>query len=328
MRVARFRHYGPPGVLQVEAGSLLDPPPGCVRVRVHAAALNPVDCKIRSGMLRVVARHPPPQTTGLDLSGVVDVVGEGVTHLRPGQEVWGCTTPGHGTCGDYSIVPASHLATKPEGLSHAESAALAMVGQTVLQAFELVDFAPGSRLLVLGGSGGVGSVAVQLARAAGWVVSATCSGPNVEWVRRLGATDVVDYRTDDPSHRLPPQDCVLDTVGDPVLARRCLRRGGTTLALVGGIARMAERIGPTAGTVLALGTMGYRRVAARARGRRLVPVLRRPRATDLDRLRARVEAGHLEPCIEAAYPLDRIVEAHRHVESGRTRGKVVVSLDP
>ena len=327
MRTARFRRYGPPDVIRIEDGPRPDAARGCVRVRVMAAALNPVDCKIRSGMLRAVVRHSLPQTTGLDLSGIVDAVGEDVTRLQPGDAVWGSTTPGYGTCSDYAIVPAAHLARKPERLTHGEAAALTMVGQTALQALRLAEIAPGSRLLVLGGSGGVGSVAIQIARASGCDVSATCSAPNVDWVRRLGAAAVVDYRTADPARSLPPQDYVLDTVGDPPLAVRCLRRGGTALALVGGIARTADRVGPSAGTALALGAMAYHRVSARARGRRVVSVLRRPEPTDLDALGALVDAGKLEPCIEAVYGLDDIVRAHRRVESGRTRGKVVVSLE-
>jgi NADPH:quinone reductase-like Zn-dependent oxidoreductase len=264
--------------------------------------------------------------TGLDVAGVVEAVGPGVSRLRVGHEVWGSTVPGYGTCAELAVVPADHLGPRPASLDPVEAASLPMVGLTALQALEAGGARPGHRLLVLGGSGGVGTAAIQIARARGLTVAVTCSPQNADLVEALGVDTWVDYTTADPARRLPPQDRVLDAVGDPDVALRCVRRGGAVVAIVGGVASLARRFGPVPGLALALGRMAWNRGRAAIRGRRVLHLLRRPGAEGLAELGQMVEAGRLRPSIQAVYPLAGIRRAHAHVESGRTRGKVVVRI--
>ena len=197
-----------------------EPGPGQVRVRVHAAAVNPADIKIVGGQwaARFIHARVSPLVPGYDLSGVVDRVGEGVTDLAVGDAVFGHLpyrrTTRQGTWAQWITIDAEQIAPKPEGVEHATAAAAATVGLTALQALrDVARLQAGSRLLVLGASGGVGCLAVGIGKRLGARVTGVCSGYAVDFVRELGAEAVIDRQTSDPLAPAEPFDVIFDTTG-------------------------------------------------------------------------------------------------------------------
>ena len=311
MRAAVVGRYGPPDVVSVE--QVPDPVPGKGRVlvRVHAASVNSGDARIRGcrfprgfglpGRLALGLRGPRRQVLGAVYSGVVEAVGPGVSGVTVGAEVCGMTGSAMGAHAELAAVRADRMVPTPAGVGHEQAAAI-LFGASTARHF-LGDLAgPGRRVLVNGGSGAVGTAAIQLAHLAGAHVTAVCSGRNADLVRSLGADEVVD-RTRTAVLDLPERyDVVLDTVGnlDRRTGRRLLAPGGTLLLAVAGLAD----------TVLARGDV------------RAGPATEDPNAFTW--LLDRVAAGELRAVVERTLPLSQIVEAHRLVDSGRKVGNVVV----
>jgi NADPH:quinone reductase-like Zn-dependent oxidoreductase len=325
MRAIVARRYGGPDVLELREVDRPAPGDGEVLVEVHAAAVNPYDWHHLTGTPYIVRpgaglrapRHPVP---GMDWAGRVAAVGRGGSRFRPGDEVYGMS---RGAFAEYLCAPADALAAKPANLTFAEAAAVPMAGLTALQALRRGRLRPGHRVLVNGGSGGVGTFAVQLARALGAEVTAVCGTRNVEQARALGAAHVVDYTREDLLARLAalggPYDVVLDLVGNHSLAdrRRALRPDGT-LVLVGG-PKDNRWTGPLGALLAATAAGPFLR-------RRMVGMLATVRRADLDALRDLHEAGSVRPVVERAYPLHRVPEALARLAAGHTRGKLVVTV--
>ncbi len=212
MRAARIHGYGGAEVLRVESTPVPTAGPGQVRVRIVASGVNPLDWKLREGWLKDIAPRALPFTLGSDLSGVVDQVGAGVSELGKGWEVFGRVgLQSEGTFAEYAVAVASDLVAKPKYLSHLEAAALPLAGSAARAA--LAGLREGDRVLILGGAGGVGHLAVQLAKLYGAWVAATASRSNLEFVSSLGADAVVERDRSDLSSVLAPVDLVIDTVG-------------------------------------------------------------------------------------------------------------------
>ena len=215
MKAIRIHSYGDVDTLSYEDAPLPEPGPADVRVRVHAAAVNPVDWKIRAGYLAAMVPHQMPLTLGWDVSGVVDQVGADVTHLSIGDAVY--SRPDitrDGSYAEYVVVRASEVAAKPGTLSHNEAAAVPLAGLTAWQGlFDHAHLKAGERVLIHAGAGGVGSFAIQLAKWAGAHVIATASAANEALVRGLGADEFVDYRSQQFEEVLAKVDVVLDTIG-------------------------------------------------------------------------------------------------------------------
>jgi NADPH:quinone reductase-like Zn-dependent oxidoreductase len=286
------------------------PLPTEVLVRVHAAAVNPVDWKSRVTGGFGLWGEPP--VLGYDLSGVVEAVGPGVTTLAPGDEVFGMPRfpQQGGTYAEYVTAPARQLLQKPAQLSHVEAAALPLAGLTAWQA--LVDTAhlqPGWRVLVHAAAGGVGHLAVQIAKARGAYVIGTATAAKHDTVRRLGADEVVDYRTVDFARAVHEVDVVLDPVGGDYVERslHTLREGGTLITLPA----------PLAPDVLA---------RAADRSIHAAWVLVEPDPTGLRNITALVEDGTLRPLVDRVFPLARAADAHTYGEAGRTTGKIVLEV--
>ncbi|WP_424211653.1 NADP-dependent oxidoreductase [Streptomyces sp. BI20] len=285
------------------------PEPGLneVLVRVRAAGVNPVDWKTRaSGGL--ISWGPVP-AVGWDVSGVVEAVGPGVGHLRPGDEVFGMPSfPAQaGAYAEYVVGPARQFAPKPAGLDHVAAAALPLAGLTAWQA--LVDTAgvgPGTRVLVHAAAGGVGHLAVQIAKARGAYVIGTASAGKHGLVRELGADEVVDHRAVRFEEVVAPVDVVLDAIGGENAERslRVLRPGGRLIVLPGPDAVPA--------TVPAGVTAQW--------------VLVEPDGLGLRELTALVDAGRLRPVVEEVLPLAQAPKAHEIGERGRVTGKLVLSV--
>ncbi|MFF4749057.1 zinc-binding dehydrogenase [Streptomyces sp. NPDC002514] len=313
MRAVVQDRFGDRGVLRLAEVERPEPIPTEVLVRVHAAGVNPVDVKTRQGQGMAGIVGEPPFILGWDVSGVVAETGFGVTTLRPGDEVYGMPRFPHqgGGLAEYVTAPSRHFARKPAGLSHTEAAALPLAGLTAWQI--LVDTAalePGQRVLVHAAAGGVGHLAVQIAKARGAHVIGTARSAKHDFLRALGADETLDYSAVAFEDAVHDVDLVVDNIGDPEHQRRSLdvlRPGGLLIAVPDGVdPAVAEQ--------------------ARARGLRACSFLVEPDLGGLEQLTGLVEAGKLRPEVSAVLPLADAAKAHELIESGRTQGKVVLSV--
>ncbi|MDG9717324.1 NADP-dependent oxidoreductase [Streptomyces sp. DH24] len=310
MRVISQDVLGGPEVLRTVEVERPAPRPNEVLVRVRAAGVNPTDWKHRQhgGFL-----GEPPFTLGWDVSGVVEAVGIGVARFRPGDEVFGMLPYpfGHGSHAEYVTGPARAFAHKPASIDHTQAGALPLVSLTAWQALvETADLREGQRVLIHAAAGGVGHVAVQIAKARGAHVIGTASAGKHDFLRSIGVDEPVDYRETDFADVVKDADVVLDTLGEDTSVRslRVLRPGGIVVSIlpVGSdeFPREAERLGVRAVRML---------VDASHSGMRAVAEL--------------VEAGKLRPTIERTFPLAEAARAHALGDTGRTTGKLVLLAD-
>ena len=322
MRAVVQHRYGPPSVLTSTEVARPAPGRGDVLVRVRAASVHPGDHFVMTGepyLLRLAfgLRRPRHGILGRDLAGVVAAVGRDVTALRPGDEVFGWSTAG--TLAEYACVAADQLVPVPAGLSFVDAAAVPTSGMTALQALrDVADVRPGRTVLVIGASGGVGSFAVQIAKALGAEVTGVCSTRNLDLVRSLGADHVVDYTTTDVTSAGRRYDVVLDNVETRPLAavRRVLTPTGT---LVPNSGRGGRWVGPVGRIVRARLLSGFTR-------QRLAPFLSVEKRRDLLALADLLATGRVRPVVDRTYPLDEAAAALQHVGTGHARGKVVVTV--
>jgi NADPH:quinone reductase-like Zn-dependent oxidoreductase len=314
MKAVAFARYGGPEVLEVRDIPVPEPRSGQVRVRVRASTINPLDWKIRQGKMRLMMPAHFPRVGGWDLAGEVDRVGPRVTGLAPGDAVMGSADPrGNGAHAEYCVVAARYLIPKPPELSDAQGAALVGSGITALQMVrELGRAKAGERVLVIGASGGVGHLAVQLAKADGARVAAVCSTRNEGFVRDLGAEAVFPY------DRGPiPEGERFDVILDTVKARsfrsllKHLQPGGRYVATLPDPVGMALQW-----PLLPFG------------GRRCRFVMAFPTRTRLSAVATLAAAGTLRPVIARTVPLEGVAEAQAESETGRVRGKLVVAVVP
>ncbi|WP_329565555.1 NADP-dependent oxidoreductase [Kitasatospora sp. NBC_01266] len=310
MTAVAFEEPGGPEVLRVVERERPVPGPTEILVRVHAAGVNPVDWKTRAAGVLLV---PGEGIVGWDVSGVVEAVGLGVTLFRPGDEVYGM--PGFprmvGAYAQYVAAPARHFAPKPAGLDHVRAAALPLAALTAWQA--LVDTAAlreGQRVLVHAAAGGVGHLAVQIAKAYGGYVIGTASAGKHEFVRGLGADEVIDYTAVDFASVVSDVDVVIDPIAGDYQERSLsvLRSGGTLITLP---ARETEAIAS----------------AAAARSIRSGFMLVEPDRRALLAITELVETGRLKVHIDAVFPLADAAKAHGLGETGRSTGKLVLTVD-
>lgn len=318
MKAVIQREYGPPDVL---GHTDLDIPavgPDQVRIRVQAAGVDPGVWLFLTGrpwLVRAAAgirapRHPVP---GRALAGRVEAVGTQVTRFRPGEEVY---AEGLGAFAEYAVVPERMLATKPANLTFEQAAAIPISATTALQGLrDTGRLRAGQHVLVNGAAGGVGTFAVQIAKALGAEVTAVCAPDAAELVRSVGADHVVDYTREDLTASTRRYDVMFDLVGSHSLAqcRRVLNPNG----------RLVLSAGPPAPWL-------RRRLAALVlsplMSRTMAALDARPNAADLDTLREMVEAGQVTPVIDRIFPLDAAADALRHYGSGHARGKTVLTL--
>lgn len=312
MRAAYISRSGPPEVLEI--GEM--PVPSCsdcqLLVRVYSTSVNPIDCGVRRGGLRRFAGVPFPIVPGVDISGEVEKCGKDVREFSEGEEVYGFIPSGRGASAEFAACDASWLGRKPVGLSHTQAAVLPCVGMTALQGLrDKARLTKGQSVLIVGASGGVGTMAVQLACAMGLEVTGVCSTANVDLVRRLGAKRIIDYKKQDPLQDSQQFDAVFDCVGSQRFwsYRKLLRRSGRHVGI--SCTRTARVDSLLSWIIPAMKSYQFH---VKANGK------------DLAVLAAYVQDGKLEPIVSHVYELEHIVEAHRQCESRRTVGKIAVTI--
>jgi NADPH:quinone reductase-like Zn-dependent oxidoreductase len=309
MRAISQKTLGGPEVLELVEVERPEPGPVEVLVRVHAAGVNPTDWKAR----RTGGRFDGvPSILGFDVSGVVEAVGPGVTLYEPGDEVFGMPRFPHpaGAYAEYVTAPPRHFARKPASIDHVQAAALPLAALTALQCLEdTAGIQEGHTVLVHAAAGGVGHLAVQIAKDRGAHVIGTAREPKHAFVRSLGADEVIDYTTTDFAEAVRDADIVLDTIGGDYGPRslRTLRDGGTLVSIV-----------PPVEEDL--------RAAAAERGIASGWTLVEPDHQGMKEIAAMVEAGRLRAEIDTVFPLEEAGKAHALGETGRTTGKIVLAV--
>lgn len=309
MRMIRQSALGGPEVLELVEAPRPEPRATEVLVRVAAAGVNPVDWKTRT---RGGFFGPPPFTVGWDVAGVVEAVGPGVARFAPGDRVFGMPRFPHEAAAyaEYVTSPSRQLARIPDAVGDVEAGALPLAALTAWQALvDVADVGPGTRVLVLAAAGGVGHLAVQVAKHRGAHVIGTARGEKHEFVASLGADEMVDYTTEPVEERVREVDVLLDLVGGETGGRAldCLRDGGTsvTVASVAGVEAIRE---------LALGRV------------RVVGMLVEPDRANLEELAGLAATGALRVHVSQTFPLADARRAHEVGETGRTQGKLVLTV--
>ena len=309
MKASRVHRFGPPDVIAFEDIPRPEPAAGEVLVRVRAAGVGPWDAWIRAG--KSVLPQPLPLTLGSDLCGVVEGVGPGVAGFDPGDEVFGVTNKQFtGAYAEYAAAAAGMIARKPHRLGHVEAAAVPVIAVTAWQMlFDHARVAAGQTVLVHGGGGNVGALAVQLARHEGARVLATASAADLDYVRGLGANEVIDFRSARFEDVTGPVDAVIDTVGGAVQQRSfgVLKPGGV---LVSAVVRPDQ-------------------AEAARRGVRALFMLVDTTTATLTRLAAMFDAGELGARIGVVLPFPDARRAHEMLEGTRTSppGKILLGID-
>lgn len=323
MKAFVLSRYGSPELLRFEELPTPVPRAGAVLVKVHASSVNAADWHIMRGKpalfrLAIGIVKPKIPVLGLDIAGVVEAVGPGVTRFAPGDRVFGDIS-GHGFGGfaEYACVPEEPLARIPDNLSFTEAAAVPVAAVTALQALrDTGEIRPNSRVLIHGAGGGVGTFAVQLALHFGTTVTAVCGARNVELMHELGVEDVIDYAKADCVRRGRSYDLVLGANGSRSIFayRRLLRPTGVYVSSGGDNRQFMEAalLGP---------------VLSASGNYKLRGLLARPNGADLACIATLLESGAIRPVIDRRFPFGQIPVAIHHVESGRARGKVVIDFD-
>jgi NADPH:quinone reductase-like Zn-dependent oxidoreductase len=322
MKAIVYRKYGPPDVLQLEEIPKPTPADDRVLVKVHAASANPADWHVMRGdpfFLRLMVGLLKPKRTilGADIAGRVEAVGKDVDQFQPGDEVFGdVSQSGFGAFAEYAAVPETALVLKPAGVTFEEAAAVPLAALSALQGLrDRGKLQPGQKVLINGASGGVGTFAVQIAKAFGAEVTGVCSTRNVDLVRSIGADQVIDYTREDFTRRSVRYDLILDaaafrSVGD---YRRALKPNGTYVMVGGSTARMFQ-------------LMLLRPWFAMTGGKKMDLLLSKPNQEDLLVLKGLIETRKLAPVIDRRYQLNEVPEAIRYLEQGHARGKVVITV--
>lgn len=312
MKAILYRRYGSPEVLEytdVPEPRIHD---NQILVKIHAASVNPVDWKFRSGKPRIPFLKLP-RIPGMDIAGEVVRVGKAVSRFKTGDAVYGTLSAfSGGGCAEYAAVPERNAAIKPRNLTFEEAAAVPVAAMTALQAMrDHGRIKRGDRVLINGASGGVGSFAVQIAKSFGAEVTAVTSRKNMDFVKGLGADRVIDYTTED----FTKSDSSFDIILDPVANRS--------------FTECKPRLSPKGvyiSTLPSLDTILRIVIGSIVGGKRARLVNLRARASDLELLTEWIEAGKIHPMIDRTFPLSKTAEAHALSETGHARGKIMIRI--
>ncbi|MBS0989294.1 NADP-dependent oxidoreductase [Acetobacter okinawensis] len=311
-----------------------EPTPGDwdVLIEVHAAGVNRLDSKIRDGEFKLILPYKPPIVLGHDVAGVVRSVGQRVKKFKPGDEVYGRPRDGRiGTFAEYIAVNETDLAFKPKNLTMEEAASIPLVGLTAWQALiERAGLSKGQRVLIHAGSGGVGTFAIQLANHLGCTVATTTGASNIALVKSLGATFVIDYKSDDFENCLSGYDVVLNSLGSDILTKSLgvLRTGGTLISISGppDVAFAREQgLNFILRQVLRVLSVGIRK-QAKAHDITYSFLFMHASGSQLQKITSLLESGVIKPVVDRMFSFEDINEALSHIETGRAKGKIVIKI--
>jgi len=311
MKAAQINAYGGSDVVEINRNA---PTPtasaGTILVEVHAAGVNPVDWKIREGYMQKMVPLQFPATLGGDFSGIVTEVGEGVSDFKTGDEVYGqaiVVGGGSGSFAEFVATKAKSAAQKPKSITHTEAAALPLAGVSALQALtEHINLSEGQKILIHGGAGGIGTMAIQLAKHLGASVATTATGDETSYVKELGADEVIDYKNQRFEDVVHDYDAVFDTVGGETYTRSfpVLKKGGVIVSMLEQpSAELMEKHG----------------VKAIAQGTQVT-------TKHLSKLAELVDQGVMSVHIGKTFPLDQAGEALAYLQTGKALGKVVIEI--
>jgi len=312
MKAVVIRRYGDAQVLQYEDVEQPKIQPTQILVKVRASSINPIDWKIRQGMLSLLTGSKFPKILGFDVAGDVVEVGSQVTRFKPGDAIYGSTSFPGGGYAEFAAIPENLAVLKPTNLSYEEAAAVPLAALTSLQALrDGGNIQTGQNVLVNGAAGGVGTFAVQIAKALGAVVTGVSSSRNLDLVKSLGADRVIDYTQQDFTADTTEYDIIFDAVGKRSLSqtKKVLKPNGIYITTL-----------PSAETVV------QSVLTAFLPGQKAKLVLEKPNAKDLVDLKELIEAGKIRPVIDRTFPLQELAAAHSYSESGRAAGKIAIAV--
>lgn len=312
MKAVLIRRYGGPEVVEFAETETPKPGPGQVLVRVRASSVNPIDWKIRTGDLKLFIRKPMPIVLGVDLAGEISALGEGASKFALGDQVFAMAPEDVGASAEYMAIAESLVVKKPSNLSMEEAASVPAVALTALQGLrDKGGLKVGQDVLINGASGGVGIFAVQLAKVLGAArVTAVCSAANADLVRSLGADEVIDYRTTDFTTQAARYHIVYDCVGTRTFGecKKVMHKGGAYIST-----------GFSPGLLLWAGLSPLMSHKASI-------IIVKSNGDDLDTLRKLLEEGKVKSIVDRTFPIAQIKEAHAYSETGRAKGKIVLSV--
>jgi len=333
MKAALIDRYGSNDVVSVRDIAVPTMGAADLLVRVHAASVNPVDIKTRAGKLKKLLKYRFPLVLGNDLAGVVSDVGARVTHFKKGDAVYARLDKNRiGTFAEFAVVREGAAALKPTNVTFEEAASLPLVALTAWQALvEIGKLGANERVLIHAGSGGVGSMAIQLARHMGATVFTTVGQRNVELVTRLGANVAIDYRSERFDEVAKDCDVVLDSAGGDTLVRcfECVKPGGVVVSINSSTPSpaFARAWGLNPIIVFAIRVLSRKATAAaREHNARYEYLFVRADGEQLKEITRLVESGAIKPVVDKVFPLEQVRDALAYSESGRATGKVVVKV--
>ena len=324
MKAIQYTHYGSPDVLQLQEVEKPVPKDGELLVKVHASSVNAYDRHLMRSkplLIRIMSGNgllkPKDQRLGVDLAGRVEAVGSKVTQFQPGDEVFG---RGLGAFAEYVCAREDAVVLKPTNITFEAAATVPIAALIALQSLrDKGQIQPGQQVLIHGASGGVGTFAVQIAKALGAEVTAVCSTRNVEMVRSIGADHVIDYTQEDFTRKGQRYDLILAVNGyHPILAyRRALRPKGIYVMVGASNARLIQAM---------LQAMLLGPVISRMGGQKMAIFMANPKQKELAFIRELLEAGKVVPVIDRCYPLCETAEAIRYLEEVHAKGKIVITV--
>ena len=297
-----------------------------VLIEVKAAAINPIDKSIILGNLQGLLPIPLPSTSAYDVSGIVVEVGHEVSDIEIGDLVYSRVPQEQmGTIADYVAVTSAAVSKKPGNVSFEEAASIPLAGLTALQSLEYAGIKENDKVLIHAGSGGVGSFAIQYAKAKGAYVYTTTSTSNVEWVKELGADRVIDYKTEDYKSIAKDVDIVFDTLGQnySLESFEVVKQGGIVVSVVGPLDEASAKMFGMADYTLPddLATLSRDKEAS------YVFIFMHPNGSHLEEIKSLIEDEKIKPIIDKVYPFTDSVEAFLHLASGRAKGKIVIKIN-
>ncbi|MEH1894626.1 MAG: NAD(P)-dependent alcohol dehydrogenase [Nostoc sp.] len=312
MKAVVIRRYGATEVLQYEDVEQPKVEPTQLLVKVRASSVNPIDWKIRQGMLSLITGSNFPKILGFDVAGDVVAVGSGVTRFKPGDAIYGSTSFPGGGYAEFAAVPENVVALKPTNLSYEEAAAVPLAALTALQALrDQGNIQTGQTVLINGAAGGVGIFGVQIAKALGAVVTGVSSTNNLDLVKSLGADRVIDYTQQDFAEDIAQYDIIFDAVGKRSLSetKRVLKPNGVYITTVPNPKVMLEIV-----------------LTAFLPGQKAKFLFEKPNTPDLVYLKELIEGGKIRVAIDRTYPLQELAAAHSYSETGRAAGKIAIAV--